>query len=73
MRDTIEMLEAIGRDASLRHASAQDLSAALEKAHASPALTSAVASGDSSVLFTELGYKIMQVPQVNQHFCGPAI
>jgi hypothetical protein len=72
MLDTIEMLEAIGRDASLRHASVIDLSAALEKANASKALTAAVASGDSSALFAELGYKLMQVPQVNQHFCGPA-
>lgn len=72
MLDTIEMLEAIGSDASLRHASAYDLTVALENAHASKALTAAVASGESSELFAELGFKIMQVPQVNQHFCGPA-
>ncbi|HVI57136.1 MAG TPA: hypothetical protein VM621_19000 [Luteibacter sp.] len=72
MLDTIEMLEVIGRDASLRHASAHDLGTALAKAHASEALTAAVASGDTSALFAELGYKLMQVPQVNQHYCGPA-
>ncbi len=72
MLDTIELLETIGRDASLRHASAHDLSAVLEKANASKALTAAVATGESSELFAELGYKIMQVPMVNQHFFGPA-
>lgn len=72
MLDTIEMLEAIGRDASLRHASAHDLTALLEEAHASKALTAAVSSGDSSQLFAELGFKLMQVPQVNQFYCGPA-
>jgi hypothetical protein len=68
MLDTIEMLEAIGSNASLRHASARELNAVLEQAHASPVLISAIASGDSSELFAELGYKLMRAPQVNQHF-----
>jgi len=68
MLDTIELLETIGRDASLRHAPAYELSAALQRANASPALTSAVASGDSTKLFAELGYKVMWQPQVAQHF-----
>jgi hypothetical protein len=72
MLDTIEMLEAIGRDASLRHAAANELSAFLEQQHASPALTSAAASGDSSELFAELGYTVMHVPQVSQYFFGTA-
>ncbi len=71
MPDTIELLETIGRDASLRHASAHDLGLVLERANASPALTSAVSSGDSSRLFAELGYKLMRQPQVNQHVYGP--
>jgi hypothetical protein len=72
MLDTIDMLEAIGRDASLRHASTHDLIQALEQAKASPALASAVASGDSSELFAELGYKLMQAPQVSQYVFDPA-
>jgi hypothetical protein len=68
MLDTIEMLEAIGSDASLRHASAYELSEVLERANASPALTSAVTSGDSTELLAELGGKFMWVPQVAQHF-----
>jgi hypothetical protein len=68
MLDTIEMLEAIGCNAALRHASASELTTVLEQAHASPALTSAVASGDSTRLFSELGYKAMSVPQVSQYF-----
>lgn len=70
--DTIEILETIGRDASLRHASQHDLSVALERVHASAALTAAVATGDSSRLGVELGYKLMHVPQVSQFFFGPA-
>jgi hypothetical protein len=72
MRDTIEMLEAIGSDASLRHASPSELAHILARAHASPALASAVASGDSSMLFAELGYKLMRAPQVSQHVFAPA-
>lgn len=68
MLDTIDMLETIGSDASLRHATPGELSAFLERAHASPALTSAAASGDSSELFAELGYTVMHVPQVSQYF-----
>jgi hypothetical protein len=71
MLDTIEMLEAIGRNASLRHASTDDLTEALQQAQASAALTSAVASGDSSKLFAELGYKLMRQPQVSQHVLDP--
>ena len=66
--DTIEMLAAIGSDASLRHATTNELSAALANALASPALTSAVASGDDSELLSELEYKPMLAPQVGQFF-----
>ena len=64
--DTIELLEAIGSDASLRHASAGELSHLLEHTQASAALMAAVASGDSSQLSAEFGQKPMQAPQVVQ-------
>jgi hypothetical protein len=66
MRDTIELLEAIGRDASLRRASTETLTNMLEQAEASEALTSAVASGDTSWLALEFGQKPMQAPQITQ-------
>lgn len=55
MSNTLDLLEAIGRDASLRHASADELTTALAGAQASTALTAAVASGDSSRLADEFG------------------
>jgi hypothetical protein len=67
MSDTIELLEAIGRDASLRHASSEELADVLHKARASEALTAAVASGDSSLLAEELGHKVNLEPQAVQH------
>jgi hypothetical protein len=66
VKDTIDLLEAIGRDASLRYASADDLVAMLKGAQASAALTDAVASGDSSRLSMEFGPKPMSVPHTNQ-------
>jgi hypothetical protein len=64
MKDTIDVLEAIGRDASLRHASAEVLTKVLAQAQASEALTAAVTSGDSSRLFAEFGGVKYQTPQV---------
>ncbi len=66
MQDTIDLLEAIGRDASLRHASADELSRVLEQAQASPALTAAATSGDRAPLSVELGAKPNQAPQITQ-------
>lgn len=66
MTDTIELLEAIGQDASLRYASADELARALEQAQASDALAAAALSGDISKLFAELGPKPMNVPQISQ-------
>jgi hypothetical protein len=66
MLDTIELLEAIGQDATLRHASAEELTTILEQAQASGALTAAVASGDSSRLSEELGHKPIHAPQIAQ-------
>lgn len=66
MSDTIDLLEAIGRDASLRHAAPEELMPMLEKEQASDALKAAVAAGDSSLLGNELGYRKMHVGQVTQ-------
>lgn len=66
MTDTIDLLEAIGRDASLRHASPEELGKTLEQARASAALSEAVASGDSSKLFQEFGQKPMAPPNSSQ-------
>lgn len=66
MTDTIDLLEAIGRDASLRHASPEELTKALEQARASEALTRAVASGDCSHLLRELGHREIAPPQSTQ-------
>jgi hypothetical protein len=64
MSDTIELLEAIGRNAALRHASADELAPMLEQAKASEALRSAVAAGDSLLLSEEFGHKPNRVPQI---------
>ena len=65
MTDTIDLLEAIGRDASLRHASAEELTKMLVQANASEALKEAVAFSDSLRLSDELGPIRQQSPQVN--------
>src|SRR5215469_11529030 len=69
MTDTIDLLEAIGSDASLRHASVAELTNMLEQAQASEALTAAVVCGDSARLSEELGQNPMQLPQ---GILGPA-
>ncbi|MGC1550335.1 MAG: hypothetical protein WA777_17585 [Rhodanobacter sp.] len=63
MSDTIELLEAIGTNAALRHASPEELAHTLAQADASDGLKAAALSGDSSLLSAELGHKPMQVPQ----------
>lgn len=57
MTNTIELLESIGSDASLRHASAEDLERTLETMHASDALRRAVTTGEPQHLKIELGHK----------------
>lgn len=66
MPDTIELLEAVGRDASLRHASAEELATALGQAQASDALIAAAATGDKGRLTVELGHRQCDPPQVGQ-------
>jgi hypothetical protein len=58
MRDTVELLEAIGRDATLRRASTEVLGRALEATNASPGLLELVSHGDSTTLTIELGIGI---------------
>lgn len=57
MSHTIELLERIGQDASLRHASQEKLAQALDALNASEGLKVAAASGDKSRLGEELGGK----------------
>lgn len=66
MQDTIELLEAVGRDASLRYAAPEDLARALELAQASEPLVAAVSSGDSSQLVREFGSTPAEPPQSTQ-------
>jgi hypothetical protein len=66
MRDTVELLEAIGRDATLRRASPEALAQALEANDASTGLIELVASGDSTGLTKELGLKHMHVEHRTQ-------
>lgn len=66
MTDTIELLEAIGSDASLRYAQADELKAVLEQTQASAGLATAVALGDGAPLRYELGLPQQSgVPQIN--------
>ncbi|MBE1161729.1 hypothetical protein [Dyella acidiphila] len=63
MSDTIELLETIGRDASLRHAPLEELADKLRQAQASETLIAAVETADSSVLTVELGHEKLDPPQ----------
>lgn len=64
MQDTIELLEAIGRDASLRHASSEELANILAQAPA--ALREAAATGDGVKLAQQLGKQPAEPPQATQ-------
>jgi hypothetical protein len=66
MSDTIELLETIGKNSALRHASAEDLAPMLESANASDGFKEAVRSGDSSRLAAELGQRPLQVDHATQ-------
>jgi len=66
MRDTVELLEAIGRDATLRRASTEVLAQALVANDASAGLRELVASGDNKGLTEELGLKHMHVEHQTQ-------
>jgi hypothetical protein len=67
MSNTIELLETIGKDASLRHASGEGLAQALSGRQASEWLLRAARSGDSGQLTQEFGHRDMKTPNnVNQ-------
>lgn len=70
MSKTIELLELIGQDASLRHASQEDLAQALDALNASEGLKVAAASGDKSRLEEELGHKHHHPVRVNHNTGG---
>lgn len=67
MTSTIELLETIGRDASLRHASGSALEQTLDDMGASEGLKSAAISGESERLNKELGPKPHEAIQVNHN------
>jgi hypothetical protein len=67
MSDTVELLETIGRDASLRWASPDDLMRALDELNASEGLRVAVASGEKGSLLQELGQAGKENPVVNHN------
>lgn len=74
MSNTIELLEAIGRDASLRGASQEHLAQLLDGLDASIGLKMAAASGDRSHLTQELGdrdNKVVHIPSQSQGGCDP--
>jgi hypothetical protein len=66
MRDTVELLEAIGRDAALRRASPDALAQVLEANQASDGLRELVANGNSTGLTKELGLQHMHVEHMTQ-------
>jgi hypothetical protein len=71
MTNTIELLERIGRDAALRHASKDDLARTLGDLQASDGLRQAVMSGHSDRLAAELGPRETQQPQTPIHIAPP--
>lgn len=66
MRDTVELLEALGRDSTLRHASPAALAKALEAEGASAGLVELAGGGDPSSLSRELGITQMHVEHMSQ-------
>lgn len=64
MSDTIELLEAIGQNASLRFAPSEELVRTLQDAGASEALRTAAVTGMRSTLIEELGPRPSQPPQI---------
>jgi hypothetical protein len=66
MHDTIDMLEAIGQDASLRYADRETLVTDNAIETASEALKSAILLGSRADLLAELGLQPMQATQIMQ-------
>lgn len=65
--DTIELLEAIGSDASLRYAQADELIGVLEQVQASAELTTAAALCDGALLRDQYGAQQMPMTQSPGH------
>ncbi|MBB6185336.1 hypothetical protein [Oleiagrimonas soli] len=63
MVDTIDLLEVVGRNASLRNGSSSELERTLQVLAASHALRRATATGDLSGLYRELNAGTNQVAQ----------
>ncbi|WP_036138964.1 hypothetical protein [Luteibacter sp. 9135] len=55
MRDTIELLETFGRDATLRYATADEMARTLTATGASAGLHELLAKGDGGAMKRELG------------------
>lgn len=69
--DTIEWLETIGGDASLRYAQAGELKDVLEQAQAPGMLTAAAAAGGGALLREAFGFNLApQSSQTPTHFPG---
>jgi aspartate carbamoyltransferase catalytic subunit len=66
MRDTVELLEAIGRDATLRRASPEVLARTLAATQASLGLLELVTHGDGSKLKSELALVDRYVEHMTQ-------
>jgi hypothetical protein len=62
MSDSIDLLEAVGRDASLRRLPGDELARRLKKAGASDVLASAAIQRNSAVLCEEFGVRVMGQP-----------
>ncbi len=71
MSNTIKLLEAIGSDASLRNASAQELECALTRLLASEGLKHAAISGDSKWLIGEFG-RMTAITRLHVNQAAPA-
>lgn len=69
MSNTIELLESIGADASLRHASGADLEEMLEAMQATDELKLAASTGNPEPLKQELGGKSMGVNNTQNGTC----
>lgn len=65
MSDTVELLEALGRDSTLRNASPEELVKALEAAGASAGLREFAASGNATALTEELGIEQVHVEHMS--------
>ncbi|MEX1829113.1 hypothetical protein [Luteibacter sp. CQ10] len=65
MSDTVDLLEALGRDSTLRNASPEELVKALEAAGASAGLREFAASGNATALTEELGIEQVHVEHMS--------